>query len=92
MVGRGLVATAISFFVTKKVRTSLRGGEAAIRLLKGYLRWAALRKAQDVQVHVTSGIDLNRTHRFMQKAGFVPIGGNYAFDVTRLQRGRGEKD
>lgn len=85
VVGRGLIATVVAFFVREQVRSSLRGGEAAIRLLKGFLRWAAIREAQDVQIHVTSGIDLNRTHRFMQKVGFTPIGCNYAFDFKRVE-------
>jgi len=73
-----LVTTIHTYFVAQKYRHSLLGGRTAARLLKAAIRWSEIRKVREVILHVTSGIDLDRTDRFVRKAGFRLFGTNYA--------------
>lgn len=59
------------------VRPEVRGGWTAMRLLKEFRVWAQDRGAVACTLHVTSGVSYNRTHRFLDKAGWRLVGGNY---------------
>lgn len=88
IVGEGdLIVTVMSFYVDHERRSSLLGGRIALGLLRGVLRWAHNRNAREVLFHVTTGVDLGRTHQFLQKAGGRFIGGNYAFRINNADRG-----
>lgn len=56
----------------------LGGGKAALGLLMGVETWSKARGAREVLLHVTSGVDLARTHKLAKRAGFQLIGGSYA--------------
>lgn len=61
---------------------------AAVRLLKVFVEWAKRRGVDEVNVGVNSGIDLDRTDRFMKKMGFAKTGGNYAMRITQEKSAR----
>lgn len=67
-------ATALLFFV----RPEARGGPAALLLLQAFGRWAVQRGAEELLIHVTSGVNLRQTDRFLRRVGFRQTGGNYA--------------
>ncbi len=79
IVGDGIVAMALSFYVERATRASLGGGQAALKLLRAFIKWAEVRSAKDIQIHVSSGIDIDRAHKFMRRVGFRPTGVNYSF-------------
>ena len=73
-----LLTTVFAFYVRSHFRGTLVGGKAAIRLVTAIKRWSEARNAQEILVHATSGIDIERTDRFFRRARFNVIGGNYA--------------
>lgn len=82
LVGYGdLITTVYSFYVRKKYRGSFVGGRAAVRLLKGAIKWSKLRNVREIMIHVTSGIDIRRTDRFLRRAGFGTVGANYSLSL-----------
>jgi len=80
---RDLITTVHSYFVRRKFRGTLVGGRAAVRLLSGVVRWSEARKVREVTIHVTSGIDIGRTDRFLRRARFGIMGGNYSLRLDR---------
>lgn len=74
-----LITTVYSFYVRKKFRETLVGGKAAVRLLAGVTRWSQARNVREIMIHVTSGIDIKRTDRFLRRARFGIVGANYSF-------------
>lgn len=84
LVGYGdLITTVYSFYVRKKYRGSLVGGRAAVRLLKGAVKWSQMRNVREIMVHVTSGIDIQRTDKFLRRTGFGIVGANYSLSLKR---------
>jgi len=73
-----LVTTIHNINVLTNVRHSLRGGRVALGLFKGVESWSKARSSQEILFHVTSGVDLSRTHKFIKRLGFRFIGGSYA--------------
>ncbi len=78
MVGDHLIATVTSYYVSPSVRRGLSGGEAALRLFKGFAAWALKRNAVELQVHAATGIDPDRTDKFLKRMGFQEFGRSYA--------------
>ncbi len=86
LVGYGdLITTVYSFFVRKRYRGTLVGGKAAVRLLSGVVKWSQARDVREVMIHVTSGIDLQRTDKFLRRAKFGVIGGNYSLRLSEIK-------
>lgn len=56
---------------------------AAVRLMKAFVEWAKRRDAYEINAGINSGIDLDRTDRFMKKMGFTKTGSNYAMELKR---------
>lgn len=77
---RDLLATILMYYVLP----SARNGKAAVRLLQAFREWARRRGAREVDIHVTSGVYIARTDRFLRRLGFRQIGGNY---VSLLENG-----
>lgn len=78
-IGEGkLIATIQNINVSQSVRNSLAGGRAAIGLFNGVQSWAKARGACELLLHVTSGIDLARTHKLAKHLGYNTIGASYA--------------
>jgi len=71
------MASNLVFYVTRECRKSLLGGRVALKLLEAYRRWAQNRRAVELHVHVTAGMEIARADKFLQRAGFRQIGGNY---------------
>ncbi|MEP4111846.1 MAG: GNAT family N-acetyltransferase, partial [Sneathiella sp.] len=72
-----VAATVTAFFVLPEKR----GGFAALKLIDGFRQWAKNRDAKSIHIHVTSGIRIRETDRFLRKIGFRSMGGNYAKDL-----------
>ena len=77
-----IIASCMAFYVLPEFRKGLLGGRIAAKLLDAYRRWAANRGAVEIQIHVTSGIEISRTDRFLRHAGFRQVGGNYSTEVN----------
>lgn len=71
-------ATVVAFYV----RPSVLNGEAAVKLMQAFRNWAEAAKADEIQLHVTSGVRMAETDRFMRRLGFRPTGGNYVQELT----------
>ncbi len=72
------IATNYIFYVSPGIRHSLLGGKIAIRLMRIFTDWARAQGANEINIHATSGIEPQQTHKFLQKVGFAQYGGNYA--------------
>ncbi len=82
-IGEGtLIATIHNVNVSRSVRGRLGGGRVALGLFNGIHSWAKARGAAEVLLHVTSGIDLARMHKFAKRNGYRIIGASYANKVT----------
>lgn len=78
-IGTGTLVTTIhNLNVLKEVRHSLRGGRIAIGLLKGIDSWSRARSSAEILFHVTSDVEIGRTHKFIKRLGYRFIGGSYA--------------
>jgi len=66
-------AQCLVFYVSPEHRNGL----AAIKLLKGYQRWAEQQGCDTIALHVTSGARMKTTDRLLRKMGFTQVGGNY---------------
>ena len=80
--GSAILVTVQTLYVGESFRRSLLGGRIATRMLAGAVRWAEARNAREIMIHVTTGIDVARTDRFLRKAGFATLGGNYALPLS----------
>ena len=80
--GDAILVTVQTLYVGASFRRSLLGGRIATRMLAGAVRWAEARNAREIMIHVTTGIDVARTDRFLRKAGFATLGGNYALPIS----------
>lgn len=78
-IGKELLLTTIhNLNVSKKLRTPLSGGKVALGLFRGIETWSEARGAHEILLHVTSSIDLERTHKLAKRLGYNFVGGNYA--------------
>ena len=82
-------SSCLSFYVSPSCRKTLLGGRVAVKLLDAYRRWAMNRKVVEIQFHVTSGIGIAGTDRFLRRAGFRQTGGNYSLDLPLQPNGEG---
>ncbi|PRY94225.1 hypothetical protein [Donghicola tyrosinivorans] len=76
-----LLTTIHNMNVRPDVRHKLRGGYAALGLLRGVESWSQARNASEILFHVTSDVELQRTHSFIKKRGYRFIGGSYAKSI-----------
>lgn len=74
-----LLTSVMAFYVSQRHRRTMIGGKVAIRLLSTIIEWSRKRGSKEVMIHVTSGIDIQRTDKFLRRANFKVIGANYAF-------------
>lgn len=63
------------------VRPAARGGVAARRLLRGFCGWAEARGARDILFGVSTGVAPERTGRFIEAEGFLPLGRLYRKEI-----------
>jgi hypothetical protein len=74
------------FFCRERVASSIfllvhpehRGGLAAIKMVLAFRAWAHARAAAEVYIGVASGVQMQRTGRFLSKLGLQLSGGNYS--------------
>ena len=72
-----VVAVDLMFYVAPESR----GGPAAFRLWTSFGDWAKQKGAKELRQGVTTGITPERTGRFFQKLGMVPVGTNYRLQL-----------
>lgn len=78
-IGTGaLICTIHNINVARSVRAKLAGGRAAIGLFRSVEQWAEARGADELLLHVSSGLDLARSHKLTKRLGYRLIGGSYA--------------
>ena len=78
-IGEGTLVTTIhNINVLAEKRHSLAGGKVALGLLRGIETWSKARNSKEIFFHVTSDVDLARTHKFIKRLGYQFIGGSYA--------------
>ncbi|MGJ8534220.1 MAG: hypothetical protein ACSHYC_18695 [Alphaproteobacteria bacterium] len=65
----------------KYVSAKMRGSYLGIRLLRLVSERAKSQNAEEIHIHLTSGIEPERADKMLTPMGFVTIGGNY---VARL--------
>ena len=82
--------TCTAKYVSPTCRKTLLGGRVAVKLLDAYRRWAINRKVAEIQFHVTSGINITATDRFLKRAGFRQSGGNYSLGLAARAGGEGQ--
>lgn len=88
LVGVAVVAAGEQFFSDTKLATvqffyvhpDARGGLAAVKLLRALRHWSADAGAADLLLHVTTGIRMDKTDRFLRRMGFRQTGGNYVLE------------
>lgn len=78
----GRMVTVYALYVSKAVRTTALGGRITIKLLRILNDWAKAQKAEEVHVHVTSGVQPERTDRLLRRMRYKTYGGNYAVSVV----------
>lgn len=82
-IGTGTLITTIhNLNVRKDTRQALRGGRVALGLLAGVESWSKARSAAEILFHVTSDVELGRTHKFIKRIGYHFIGGSYAKSIV----------
>lgn len=64
------------------VRPQFRGGRAAIMLVKAFINWGKEKKASEVYIGVSAGINLESSDKFFKHLGCNHVGGNYKFRVS----------
>ena len=78
-IGTGTLVTTIhNINVLREFRHGLRGGRVALGLFRGVETWSKARSSAEILFHVTSDVDLGRTHKFIKRIGYRFIGGSYA--------------
>ena len=81
-IGEGAkIVTVITIATAPKIRSSMLGGKAALRLTRAIEIWANSMKASYVLYHATSGINPTSTDRFFRKLGMTALGGNYGVRI-----------
>lgn len=68
--GPGTLASDLAVFVPENVR----GGMAAVALIKAFEAWARAQGAQSVQLGITTGVAQARTEALYRRLGFEPFG------------------
>jgi GNAT superfamily N-acetyltransferase len=74
----GRIATTHFLYVSGALRDTALGGRVAAKLMRLFIDWAKSNGADEINVHATSGIDPERTDKFLKRLGLQPYGGNYA--------------
>lgn len=78
-IGAGTLVTTIhNINVLPEKRRGLSGGKVALGLIRGVETWSQARNAKEIFFHVTSGVHLGRTHKFVRRLGYQFVGGSYA--------------
>lgn len=73
-----LLTTIHNLNVLKNARANLSSGKIAFGLLRGVETWSEALGSKETLLHISSGVDLARAHRFAKHAGFQFLGGSYA--------------
>ncbi|WP_271273637.1 hypothetical protein [Aliamphritea hakodatensis] len=78
---KSLFVSVQSIYVIAGIRESLAGGKVTLGLVKAIKEWGALRHADYLMFHVTSGVQIKSTDRFFRRIGLKILGGNYLLSL-----------
>lgn len=67
-------AHSSAHIATLYVRPDYRGSSAAVKLIKGFENWAKKHHIKDIRFEVDSGIDAERTYKFVERLGYHEAG------------------
>ena len=71
--GNDILATDHLWYVAPKYR----GTRTGLRLLKDFRTWALDHGSREVCIGISTGTDVDRTGAFLERLGFVHVGGTY---------------
>jgi hypothetical protein len=77
----GRMVTVYALYVSKAARASALGGRVTVKLIRILNDWAKAQESAEVHVHVTSGVEPERTDRLLRRLGYRSYGGNYVAHV-----------
>lgn len=72
-----VLAQELAFYV----HPASRGGPAALKLLVAYRQWAEKQRAVEINVTMSSAIDIRGFDRLMGKLGFTCCGSNFTLQL-----------
>lgn len=82
-IGTGTLLTTVhNLNILREIRNTLLGGRVSLSLLRGVYTWSQSRAAAEILFHVTSDVEIPRTHKLMKRLGYQFIGGNYSKSVS----------
>ncbi len=79
---RANAAVSLAFYVPPRFRGGVVGGKIALSLIAAFRQWGKNRKALELQMHLSGGVDVDRTDKFMRRLGFHRTGGNFSMDIS----------
>ena len=75
----GITASVMHYDVLPQARM----GGYGVRLLKAFEKWAANRQVVEIALGVNSGGDWQKVGRFVERMGYVQVGGNFVKGALR---------
>ena len=78
-----ITVSCLALYVLEEYRRTLLGGRVMMKLLHAGRHWAINRRAVELQLHVTSGVQIGQTDQMLRRLGFRQTGGNYALELPR---------
>ena len=75
-------ATSLSFYVPPRFRGGVLGGKIALALVRAFRQWGKNRKALELQMRLSGGLDIANTDALMLRLGFRRTGGNFSMDIS----------
>ncbi len=78
-----LLTTVHVIWVAPAVRAGLGGGRVALGLMRGIETWSQARGTAEILLHVTSSVDLARSHKLAKRLRYEFVGGNYAKKIAK---------
>ncbi|AHD03198.1 hypothetical protein [Leisingera methylohalidivorans] len=84
-IGTGMqIASIQNISASRNVRSALGGSRVALGLMQALHRWATAQGAQELTLHGTSGVDLQRLHKLAARLVYEFTGGNYTLVISGI--------
>ncbi|WP_338845114.1 GNAT family N-acetyltransferase [Massilia sp. W12] len=71
----------VATLVLYEVQSAARMSGVGYRLLLAFRKWAESKQAVELNVGISSGVELQKMDRFLKKLGFRITGGNYSLTI-----------
>lgn len=76
-----LIATVQTLNVAARLEASFLAGKVAFRLVQSVKYWAKVRSCAHLVMHVTHGVDLEKSNQFFRRCRFEIAGANYVCNL-----------